>query len=354
MPFASIRVCRAHERLVEAEVVEGAFVTVLLLSVVVGGIGDEFRKAQVPADLQRGEVEAVRHAALRGIGVHELVVVRVGIQRPVVVDVVLVLVLVVDPRSHGPLVRDLPQRREAHEQRVAEVGVLLGLLPADRVDVVNPAAIAPVGDREARTQHPLDQRAADGRAGLVARRPALRVGDFLAAVDRAGGEARLGGDVAHRATLGAGAEQRALRAAQHLDAIDVEGLRQRLVGIEGERTHLDRRVIHVDAGGAGAAGAGYAADRDVVRAGVVEVYARGEARDFLEVLDATVVHVLLGERGDADRHLAQGLLAPGGRDGDLLQWACGCGLRRLLLGERRPSSAHQHQGATHAPEMRRP
>jgi hypothetical protein len=57
-----------------------------------------------------------------------------------------------------------------------------------------------------------------------------------------------------------------LRAAQHLDPIQIEGLRQGLVGIEGERAHLNRRVIEIDAGGAGAAGGGNAADGDVVGA----------------------------------------------------------------------------------------
>jgi hypothetical protein len=77
-------------------------------------------------------------------------------------------------------------------------------------------------------------------------------------------QARLRGDVAHRAALGTGAEQRALRPAQHLDAVDVEGLRQRVVGIEGQRAHLDRRVVEIDAGGAGAAGRGDAADREML------------------------------------------------------------------------------------------
>ena len=78
------------------------------------------------------------------------------------------------------------------------------------------------------------------------------------------GEARLRGDVAHRAALRAGAEQGSLRTAQHFDAIEVEELDQRIVGIESERAHLDRRIVDVDSGGARAAARGDAANRDLV------------------------------------------------------------------------------------------
>src|SRR5208337_4419653 len=96
--------------------------------------------------------------------------------------------------------------------------------------------------------------------------------------------------------------------AQDLDPVQVEGLRQRLVGIEGEGAHLDRRVVEVDAGGAGAAGRGDGAYGDVVGARVVDVDARREACDIQDVLDAANVHGILIERGDADRHLAQAFL----------------------------------------------
>ena len=80
-----------------------------------------------------------------------------------------------------------------------------------------------------------------------------------------GGQAGLGGDVAHRAAFGAGAEEGALRSAQHLDAVEIEHRRQRVVGVQAEVAHLDRRIVDIDAGGARAGGGLDAADRDVVR-----------------------------------------------------------------------------------------
>ena len=55
-------------------------------------------------------------------------------------------------------------------------------------------------------------------------------------------ELRLVGDVAHRAGQRAGAEQRALRTAQHLDAVDVEE-----VEVRREERQRDHRLVEVDA-----------------------------------------------------------------------------------------------------------
>jgi hypothetical protein len=46
-----------------------------------------------------------------------------------------------------------------------------------------------------------------------------------------------------------------------------------------------------------------------------------EARHIHDVFDAAVVDGFLGERGDADGHLAQAFLVPGGGDDDFLQRA---------------------------------
>jgi hypothetical protein len=194
-----------------------------------------------------------------------------------------------------------------------------------------------------RADAPFDERAAGRDPRLVALSAARGGGDLRAAVDAGPRERGLRRDVTHRAALGAGAEQRTLRSAQHFHAIDVEGFRQRFVGIEGERAHLDRRVVEVDTGGAGAARAGNATDRDVVGAGGIEIHSRSEAGDLGKVLDAAQVEVLLGERGHADRHLAQAFLAARCRDDDFLQ---ADGRRRLLGGLRRLLIAPRHRSAT--------
>src|SRR5438876_4059022 len=102
------------------------------------------------------------------------------------------------------------------------VGVLVHGRELHRVDAVDPAAILAVPDRESRAEFALDHRAADGHTGFVARIAALGGGELSAAVDTGLAETGLRRDVTHRAALGAGAEQRALRTAQHLHTSDVE------------------------------------------------------------------------------------------------------------------------------------
>ena len=65
------------------------------------------------------------------------------------------------------------------------------------------------------------------------------------------------------------------------------------------------------------------------------LHAGREAGDVLEVLDAAHVHRLLGERGHADRHLAEALLVAGRGHDDFLQRPCGGRVSgcRLLLGD---------------------
>src|SRR5436305_2182392 len=94
----------AHEGLIEPEVIQRAFVAGLLAAVVVRGVGDQLRGAELPLDPERGQVELVRRGAARRIRIDEAAVRRVRIQRPVVGNVVLLLVLIVDPGGDGPLV----------------------------------------------------------------------------------------------------------------------------------------------------------------------------------------------------------------------------------------------------------
>ncbi len=217
------------------------------------------------------------------------------------------------------------------------VGVLVDGRERHGVDAVDPAAVLAVPDGESRAELVLDKRAAHSNARFVTRIPALGGGELGAAVNAGLGEAGLRRDVTHRAALGAGAEQRALRSAQHFHPLDVEGLGQRLVGVERERAHLDRRVVEIDAGRAGAAGPGDTTDGDVVGAGVVEVHSRREARHFRKILDATIIEALLRQRRYADGYLAETLRAArGGHDDFLQRPAARFAPRRLLL---RPARA---------------
>jgi hypothetical protein len=98
-----------------------------------------------------------------------------------------------------------------------------------------------------------------------------------------------------------------------------------------EPADLDRRVVDVDAGGGRAGVRGDAADRDAggqAIAAAVELHARSQAGDVVDLPHALAVHAFLGVGGDADRHAAEGLLGPGRGDHDLLEGAFGLGQGR--------------------------
>ena len=212
----------AEKRLVEPQVVQGAVVSRLLVAVEIRRIGNELHRAQVAFDLQCRQVELVRVIALRRIRVDVVIVAGIGIDGPVVLDVVTVPVLVIDARCYGPILGRRPDRRESHERRRVVVRVALVDRLRGRVDPVDPAAVAAIPDAGPDAERAIDDRSATGDSGLVTRRTALRIGCFGTTVHARLRQARLIGDEAHRAAFGACAEQRALRAAQHLDAIDVE------------------------------------------------------------------------------------------------------------------------------------
>src|SRR3546814_8837900 len=88
----------------------------------------------------------------------------------------------------------------------------------------------------------LHDRAAHRDPDFVARIAMPRLRKFRPGKDLEIGEVRLRGDVADGAAFRTGAEQRALRTAQHLDPLEVEDRGQRIAGAETERAHLDRRV----------------------------------------------------------------------------------------------------------------
>src|SRR3977135_1114798 len=127
--------------------------------------------------------------------------------------------------------------------------------PLPRVDSLDPAAVVPVPDAGAHPERAIDERLPARDAELGARLTVLGVGDLAAHISVRPGDARLREDVAHRSALCARAEQGALRSAQHLDALQVEGLRQRVIGVEADSAHLDWRGVDGDACGTrGAAG----------------------------------------------------------------------------------------------------
>ena len=164
-------------------------------------------------------------------------------------------------------------------------------------------------------------------------------------------QARFGRDEPNRAAFGSGTEQRALRTAQHLDALDVE---QRRIGIEraeGQVATLDRRVVDVDAG-RGRTGRGVdAADRDVGGIRVVvhgtarERHAGRQARQVIDRAHALRVHQCLAEHADADRHILQALFATLRGHDDFVERSAdgGCRGRRIGGGGARAQAHHRQR-----------
>src|SRR5208283_5676618 len=180
---------------------------------------------------------------------HEANVAGVGQNRPIRVDIIGLAILVHKARGNGYVVVHGPLGGQAQGDRVLEIGVAShdggGIVGIHAVD---PAAVTPVPDTAADSQDVVDNRFAGGNAGFVARRPPFRESDLAAGVQVRFVQARLGHDVAHGTTLGAGAEQGPLRAAQDFHPIQVKGLGQRVVGVKSELARLDGRVVDIDTG----------------------------------------------------------------------------------------------------------
>ena len=145
-----------------------------------------------------------------------------------------------------------------------------------------------------------------------------------------------GRDESHHAAFGAGAEQRALRSAQHLDPVEVEERRKDVDRAEPDMPALDRRIVDVNAGGRGAGLGVDAADVDVRilvvvigRGAVAVALERDPGAQSRQVVDAAQplrVEFFLAERGDADRNVLQSLAAAGRRDHDFFECAARRGL----------------------------
>ena len=160
----------------------------------------------------------------------------------------------------------------------------------------------------------------DPAADVVALVAALGRADLGRDLAREAADVRLVGDVVDRAGLRARAEQRALRARQRLDALDVD---QAHVGLLRDRGH--RLVVEVDrdlAVDAEFAGAGPEAahDDDALARHVADEVDGGEGADqVVGVRQCLLLDELGGERRDALRDVLQVLAAPRRGDGDGLE-----------------------------------
>ena len=137
---------------------------------------------------------------------------------------------------------------------------------------------------------------------------------------RVAAKAGLRRDVPHRAPFRTCAEQSALGAAQHLDAIEIENRGQGVVGVKAERAHLDRRIVDVDAGGARARLRNDAADGHVMSV-AIKGDARCELRQIGHRLDALDRHFLPGEGAHAFGYGGKKALAARGRNHQLCDLA---------------------------------
>ena len=151
------------------------------------------------------------------------------------------------------------------------------------------------------------------------------------------------------------AVQRALRAAQHFHALDVE---------QADQPALDARVVdvidihaHARVEGLQCVRLANAADEDVHRRGraaaLHDVHVRHRALQAVDAVRLQVLHVIAAERGDRHRHLFQRLVAAPRTDRHFLQFLdfsflrcrrLGTGtLARLLRVQRRDDCQAQNQ-----------
>src|SRR5207253_597412 len=216
----------------------------------------------------------------------------------------------------------------------ADVGALAG---EGRRHVVDVATAVVVVDHPSQGDGVGNQRDVQDRS-QVGIRIAVR-GDSVSGLDARLDliELRLVGDVADHTRLGARAEERPLRAFQHLDAIQVSGvdievavgeLAGLVVEVDGDVGPRPRRATPL----AGLRPGAQAAHEDLVLARAV---ARGRDawQEFDVVVEGRDVELLQGLSGEGlhrDRHVLDALLALLSRDDDLLERASlGCAGRRL-------------------------
>ena len=174
-------------------------------------------------------------------------------------------------------------------------------------------------------------------------------GQFLTEV--AAGLVRVGldRDVADGAAFGARAIEGALRATQHLDAVDVDQPGLRIALVAGDRD--DGYFVDVGTNSGIAHGGADAADRDVVLPGAVgavvvssERHARHEAGDVLVAVDVQIGELLALDDADAHGYVLGVLEALVGRDDDLLQFRGGVRAAELRVSGAGCRGADQQRG----------
>ena len=236
-----------------------------------------------------------------------------------------------------------------HRRRIVAVRLGIGdARLADDVVVIDEPRIVRVTHCHAQRELVLDQRHVDDAVQVVTDAVALaeRIGP---PADLEFGLARVGPvrDVADGAAERARAIQRALRAEQRLDALQVEHLEvdeERDVAEVG-RDRAARAVAHGLAG-IDRADVQAAHRHQVAAAGTLVGHeqARDGARELGQVGDAQVVEVAGAERHDVERDVLDVRLAAGRRDDDFLEHGAVVGHR---LGEDGPRGRRQAERGRH-------
>src|SRR5579863_5552648 len=152
--------------------------------------------------------------------------------------------------------------------------------------MIDVTAVVAILGRDPQREHIRRDRQIEHAALVVVEAAMLRAGQLLTEI--AAGVVRVGlhRDVSHRTAFGARAIERALRATQHLDAINVDQTRFRIALVTRDRD--DGYFVDVRADGGVTHGGTDAADGDVVLSGPVwavvvgsERHARYQAGDVL-------------------------------------------------------------------------
>ena len=232
--------------------------------------------------------------------------------------IVALVEIIADQVEPGVAIR-FPGKRAAHRIEFAAIDVAIVIFVVGEAVPVEPQAGN--ADAEGISQRQVEHRL--GFFGIV-----IAVLEFAAGVDS--GEIGFGGNEIDHARGRVAAEQRALRAAQHLDPFQVIEL-----AFE-QASRYQRHVVDVDRGRAVARRAGAqvanAADGEARRGeiGLGETDVGQRLLQRCGVDDLLLLEVLCREGGNRDRHVLQSFgLALGGND-DILNTRVGLVLRRAF------------------------
>ena len=346
----------------------GVVVQQLDVAAEIAGSADHVEIADMAVD---GGLRLVPLVVLAGIGIiMHLQIAHPGIEAEIAQRN---LLLRGDLRVDRPAFDRFPQQRQAAADFIAAVVVVLRLAGVVQRETGQRVLIAQVQDGRAAVGklaivgHVVDvtaflaviahgadrQRFGDGdideTLGLAAEIAAAKLVGFQ--VHAAGKFAKLGlvGDHADGAGQRAGAEQRALRARQRLDAFHVIHVHI------GQAVHVDRDIVEIIASGrVSAAGRHDAAEIDfgAARPKAGERDGRDQRGKIGQALHAALLQRIGAERLHGDRHLLDAGGRAGGRDDDFLEALFLFGGRSGLIigGKRRAGKAGQHGGDAQQPD----